>query len=113
MTDSRKEAIRKFKERKPPAGAYAIRCTATGKTWVGVSRNLDATRNGSWFTLRSGCYREPTLQQEWDQHGETSFEYEILERLDEDVLALAVPDVLKEQKASWIARLQALPGLDL
>lgn len=109
MTVSRKEAIRKFKERKPAVGAYAIRCTATGRTWVGVSRNLDATRNGSWFGLRSGGFIDRELQAEWNRHGESAFEYEILERLEEDLLPLAIPDRLKEQKIRWLARMSALP----
>ena len=44
--EERKEVVRKFKERKPLLGVFAVRCTATGLVWVGASRNLDATRNG-------------------------------------------------------------------
>lgn len=107
MTGTRKEAIRKFKERKPPIGAYAVRCAATGRIWVGVSRNLDATRNGTWFALRSGGHIQRSLQEEWNRHGESSFQYEILEKLEEDLLPLAIPDRLKEQKARWLAHLHA------
>jgi hypothetical protein len=107
--ESRKEAIRKFKEHKPLLGAYAIRCTATGRVWVGVSKNLDATRNGSWFTLRNGSHIEKSLQAEWNAQGEPAFEYEILVGLDEDIHPLEVDDLLKEQKKDWLARLNAQP----
>jgi len=50
----KKEAIRKYKEQKAPLGAYAVRCTISGRAWVGASRNLDATKNGCWFMLRNG-----------------------------------------------------------
>lgn len=107
--ESRKEAIRKFKERKPLLGAYAIRCTVTGGVWVGVSKNLEATKNGSWFTLRSGSHREKSLQDEWNSHGEPAFEYEILVGLDEDLHPLEVDDLLKAQKQNWVVQLGARP----
>jgi len=107
--DSRKEAIRKFKEQKPLSGAYAIRCTVTSRVWVGISKNLDATRNGSWFTLRNGLHREKSLQDEWNLHGEPAFEYEILAGLDENVHAFEVDDLLKEQKRTWLTKLDAQP----
>ena len=107
--ESRKEAVRKFKERKSLLGAYAVRCTVTGHVWVGVSKNLDATRNGTWFSLRNGLHREKSLQDEWNAHGESAFQYEILVGLDEDIHPLEVNDLLKEQKKVWIDQLGARP----
>lgn len=106
-TFDRKEAIKEYKARKLPRGAYAVRCTVTGQVWVGSSRDLNAARNGLWFTLRIGSHRERTLQAAWSTHGEQAFEYEILEKLDEDVCALAVHDLLKEMKLRWVERLGA------
>ena len=108
-TEQRKEAIRKFKEKKPLLGAFAIRCTATGQVWVGASRNLDATRNGSWAFLRNGGHPDKSLQREWNIHGEPAFEYEILEKLDEDLPPIAIADHLKESKRRWVERLGARP----
>jgi hypothetical protein len=107
----KKEAIRKFKEQKPLLGVYAIRCTASGPVWVGTSRNLDATRNGTWFSLRNGSYIDKPLQQEWNAHGEPSFTYEILETLEGDLHPLAVRDLLKEKCNHWVAQLSAKPLL--
>jgi len=61
---ARKEAIRKFKDRRSELGAFAVRCTASRWVWVGSSRNLDATRNCLWFCLRNGCYADMSLQSE-------------------------------------------------
>ncbi|MGC1460771.1 MAG: GIY-YIG nuclease family protein [Terracidiphilus sp.] len=107
--ESKKEAVRQFKERKSLLGAYAIRCTVTGRVWVGASKNLNATKNGSWFTLRNGLHREKSLQEEWTAHGESAFLYEILVELDEDIHPLEVDDLLKEQKQKWLLQLGARP----
>lgn len=109
--ESRKESIRSFKERKPHLGAYAVRCAVSGRTWVGTSRNLDATKNGCWFTLRNGMHQEKSLQAEWNAQGESAFSYEILEALAEDVHPLEVDRLLKERKMDWLARLHAQPLL--
>ncbi len=105
--EARKEAIKKFKERKALLGAFAIRCTASGRVWVGASRNLDATRNSFWFSLRHGSHPARSLQEEWDVHGEAAFQYEILERLEDDLVSLAVADLLKEKAGYWVGQLGA------
>jgi hypothetical protein len=105
--ESRKEAIRRFKEQKPTIGIYAIRSTTTGHTWVGTSRNLQASKNSSWFQLRGGLHKEKALQEEWVVQGEASFQFEILDRLDEDVHPLQIPDQLKLKKNDWTVRLGA------
>jgi hypothetical protein len=107
--ESRKESARKFKEQKPLLGVYAVRCTATDCTWVGASRNLGAARNGCWFMLRGGLHQSKTLQAEWNAHGESAFEYEILDGTDEQVDPLLIDRILKEKKAAWIAQLNAQP----
>jgi hypothetical protein len=104
---ARKEAIRKFKERKPIRGVYAVRCTATGRVWVGAFTNLEAIRNRLWFSLGQRAHRNQALQQEWDAHGEQTFEYEIVEKLDDDLSPIGVSDALKEKKNYWINRLGA------
>ena len=93
----------------PAAGAYAVRCAPTGRTWVGISRNLGATKNGSWFCLRNRSHTDKSLQQEWDAYGEPEFHYEILETLGDDVAPLAVADLLKEKRSYWIRELNARP----
>ena len=103
----KKEAIRKFKERKPLRGAFAVRCRATGHVWVGAFPDLYAMQNRHWFSLRMGGHRDPQLQQEWNTHGEQAFEFEVLEKLDEDVSPMAISDLLKEKKLSWAAKLGA------
>jgi hypothetical protein len=106
-TVRRKEMIRKYKARKAQRGAFAVRCKATGSVWVGASPSLGSVQNSVWVGLRHGGYHDKTLQAEWNTHGDGAFEYEILEKLDEDVHPLAVQDLLKEKKAQWADRLGA------
>lgn len=110
-SEQKKEAIRKFKERKSIAGIYAVRCPTTGRVWVGGSRNLDATRNGLWVALRSGAHRDTSLQREWTALGESAFTYEPVEALPDDTPALTLPDELKARKKHWLDTLGAEPLL--
>jgi hypothetical protein len=103
--EERKAAIRAYKERKPRPGIYAVRLKETGRCWVASAPNLDTTKNGLWITLNSGRHLDRTLQAEWNRLGEGAFEYVILEALKEDVLPLAVKDLLKEKKRLWADKL--------
>jgi hypothetical protein len=105
--EQKKEAINQFKERKIFLGVFAVRCTASGQSWVGASRNLDANRNNIWFSLRLGSHRDLPLQDEWNAHGEPSFEYMVLEKLSDEAPPLLIPDLLKEAKQRWMTRLDA------
>ena len=100
---------RKYKEQKIPCGAFAVRCTATGQVWVGSARNLEAVGNRFWFCLRNGDHPDRSLQSEWNAHGEPAFQFEVLEKLADDVSPFAVADLLEEKKAHWVAQLGARP----
>lgn len=111
MKIDRKQAIRDYKLRKAPRGIFAVRCVAAGKVWIGSSMDLEKAQNKEWFVLRNGSHANAALQSEWNSHGERAFEYEILEKLDDDVSAIRVSDVLKEKRRHWIERLGAEPVL--
>ncbi len=102
--EERKRAIDAYKDRKPRQGVFAVRCASTGHVWVGASPHLDAARNGLWFMLRTGSYRDASLQLEWRAHGEPGFRFEVLEELEADVSPLLVRDLLREKKAHWVGR---------
>jgi hypothetical protein len=107
VTMGRKEAIKEFKARKVARGVFAVRCTATGRVWVDSSWNLDAAQNGLWHFLRNGHHPDPALQAEWNAHGAEAFQFEVLEKLDEDALAIEARDLLKEKTLHWAAHLGA------
>ena len=106
---NRKEAIREYKERKTERGIYGIRCNATGTLWIESSSNLGASKNGAFFTLRTGAHRDKALQSEFNKHGEFNFAFEILEVLPEDVSTITLRDLLKQRKQHWVSERNALP----
>ncbi|MCC7023310.1 MAG: GIY-YIG nuclease family protein [Thermomicrobiales bacterium] len=106
-TNDRRAAKAAYKERKPAAGVYAVRCAPTGEVWVGATPNLDAIQNRIWFTLRHGGDAFRSLQMACQEHGEGSIAFEALERLDEEVSPLRRNDLLKQRAAHWRATLQA------
>lgn len=102
----RKAALAAYKERKTPAGVFAVRCTASAETWVGQAPDVDAIRNRIWFTLRQGGQSYRPLQAACAAHGMEAMQFEVLERIEEDS-ALARVRVLKERTAHWRAELGA------
>lgn len=99
---SRREALRQYKEQTPSVGVFAVRCAASGQAWVGVSRNLGQQQNGIWFGLRLGSYVNKALQAAWRAHGEGGFTFEVLEVLKtQDVSRLAVDLMLKDADKRW------------
>jgi hypothetical protein len=104
---SRREAIKEYKTKKALKGVFAVRCTATGRVWVDSSPNLDAARNGLWFFLRHGNHHDQSLQAEWNTHGEQAFQYEVIEKLDDDLSPMGVKDLLKEKKRHWAGQFNA------
>lgn len=105
----RKAAIADYKERKSICGVYAVICTATGETWVGTSRNLEAQKNSIWFTLNSGSGPFQSLRAAWAEHGENEFRFEELDRLKDDFSSILRADELRKRQKLWLERLRALP----
>lgn len=105
--DDRKAAIAAYKERKVPAGIYAVRCGAAPAPWIGAAPNLDMIRNRIWFTLRHGSHANRAMQAAWRSHGEASFSLEILEVLPEEEVAYVRGRLLTERLAHWRAELDA------
>jgi hypothetical protein len=103
----RKEAIREYKERKTSRGIFSVRCAATDETWVDSAPNLDAVQNRIWFSLRHGNHSNKRMQAAWNEHDEQSFQFQIVEKFDEDVSALMLGDLLKKRKHYWMTQLNA------
>ena len=105
---SRRDAIRDYKERKVSHGVFAVRCAPSGETWVGVSPNVTQMQNRIWFGLRQGGHPNLALRTTWAAHGEASFSFEVLETVDAgDLGAIGLDSLLKERTAHWRAALGA------
>jgi len=99
--EARKAAIGAYKERKSAAGIYVVRCRVSGRAWVGRAPDLRTIGNRLWFTLRCGTSLHRDLQDAWRQHGEASFAFEELERLDDDLSPYAREKALEARLAHW------------
>jgi len=104
----RKAAIGAYKERKVPAGIYAVRCAASGQCWIGKAPDLATIQNRIWFVLRHGSSTCPSLQAAWRAHGEASFAFEVIEQLEDEEDAYIRGRLLKSRLAHWLAALDAL-----
>jgi len=78
MTNNR-TLKRQYLETKSRAGVYAIRNQITGRALVAGSTNVQGTLNRHRFELRHGQHRNVRLAQDWVEHGETSFLFEVLD----------------------------------
>lgn len=108
----RREAVQAYKEKKVLQGIFAVRCAATGETWLGMSRNLDAQQNSIWFSLRMGSHRNKPLQAAWTGNGEAAFSLEVIEVVDTEKLSPYMRESrLKERLAHWLGEMSAQPLL--
>ena len=104
---ARRQIANESNERKVPRGIFAVRCSATGETWVGSSPNLSSSRNSLWFQLGAGQYRNRLLQQAWQQHGEAAFALDVLELFEDEISPLLLNDLFAAKKKEWAQTLHA------
>ena len=99
---SRRDAIRDYKDRAVRRGVFAVRCPPAGQIWVAVSRNLDQQQNSLWFGLRQGNYVNKDVQAAWNAHGEDGLAYEVLETFDDEAMSpVGRADLAKARLAHW------------
>jgi hypothetical protein len=103
---ARRAAVATYREIKPTAGVYAVRCAATEEIWVGRSANLAAQRNSLEFQLRHGP-NNPAMRAAWLAHGADAFAFEILEAAPTTLTASGRTDFQKRRAEHWRATLGA------
>lgn len=104
---TRQELKREYRERKKPAGVFAIRNTVNGKVFLGSSLNLEGPLNRHRFMLSIGKHEVPALQQDWNTFGPDHFAFEILEVVKEkDTPGFSVEDELTLLEQIWVETLE-------
>lgn len=68
------------------SGIYKIENLVNGKLYIGRSNNLKARQSSHWNQLKRNVHTNTHLQHAWNQLGNESFKFEILELCDEEVL---------------------------
>ena len=100
-------AKNEYKKAKRPMGVYRIRNTRNDKSYIGFGTDLPAKINRHKAELKFGSHRNRELQDEWNLFGESSFQFEVLDELDQKEDSQASPieevQVLKEM---WMRKLE-------
>lgn len=105
---SRREAIRAYKDKKTQAGVYAVRCAATGEVWVAGAANVETQQTRHWFGLRMGSHMNKAMQAAWCAHGEAALSFEVVEMIEaEELTPLGLADLIKSRERHWLATLGA------
>jgi hypothetical protein len=79
MMTNKETLKRQYLETKTRAGVYAIRNQITGRALVAGSTNAQGTLNRHRFDLQHGLHRNARLAQDWGEHGETNFLFDVLD----------------------------------
>jgi group I intron endonuclease len=69
-------------------GIYEIVHTASGKRYIGNSRNVANRIYAHRYALRNNRHFCPYLQNAWNKHGESAFEFKLIERCFDEVTVL-------------------------
>jgi len=78
VTDKR-EAKREYKLSHRPMGVFEIRNLVNGKLFLDSSLNIPAKINRHKFQLEAGVHPSNNLQADWNELGESAFEFDTLE----------------------------------
>ena len=97
-----------FKKTRRPMGVYRISNSRDERVFVGFSTNLPARLNRHKAELKFGSHRNLELQTLWNSHGESVFEFEVLELLDhQDIAGTRPEEELRLLAQMWIKKLVA------
>lgn len=109
----RKALIRGYKDTPLPAGIFAVRNRATGRSLIGSTPNLPGMLNRQRFQLESGGHPSAELQADWNELGPEAFEFEVLDRLEppSDEPGYNPAEDLGTLKSLWLEKIASAGGL--
>lgn len=81
MNQHRRELKRQYLETPTRAGVYAIRNLVNGRLLVAGSNDAQAALNRHRFELKLGAHADALLRQDWAEHGEPGFVFEVVDRV--------------------------------
>ena len=83
MDQQKKKAmVSAWKERHPEMGVMALRCRATGDTFLTAARDTRVGLNRHTFQLSAGMHPNGALQALWKQYGQEGFDRSVVQVLD-------------------------------
>ncbi|GIP37143.1 hypothetical protein J31TS4_04230 [Paenibacillus sp. J31TS4] len=111
--EQRKQAGKEYAQSHRPMGVFQLRNVKSGKVLVGGTMDLKGMQNRLLFQLRMGSHINKELQRDWQEFGEDSFRYEILEQIKPREELVLSPEDLKPYQEEvkvleelWVEKLQ-------
>jgi hypothetical protein len=105
--EDRTEIKRMYKQNRPDMGVYQIRNKANNRIYVGISRNIEGTRNSRLFQLRMGkIVFSRELQKDLNEFGAGNFEFSVLGVLDKPEQWENIDQSLAALELHWLEKLQ-------
>lgn len=83
------------------SGVYIIRCKKTKKVYIGSTINFRTRKNSHFIILRKKQHHSIHLQRSFDKHGESSFVFEIVEKVHDTIF-------LRAREQFWMWRFSGL-----
>lgn len=103
----KKEAIREYKMSHRPMGVFQIRNKANEKVFIDSSNNIPGKINRHRFALNAGLHANKPLQADWNEFGESAFEFETVEPLEpRDDLSYDYRSDLQVLEELWLEKLR-------
>ncbi len=102
----RKEKIDAYKQRQLIGGIYKIKNKANGKCLLQSTTDLAGSKNRFEFSVSTGSCISYKLQKDWNEFGQDSFIFEVLEELKqkETQTLKQFSDDLKTLEELWVEK---------
>ena len=99
-----------YKNMVPPMGVFSLRNNQTGRVFLGSSLNLKNKYERIKIMLGMGNHYNSELQKDWNDYGEESFTFEILETLEvKDDKSYNYSEDLEILELLWIDKFRPFP----
>jgi hypothetical protein len=79
-----KELTRQYKERKITGGIYLIKNSHGGKSVLGVTTDIQGSRNRFDFSKKTGMCADKRIENDWKRLGADAFFFDVLEVIAKD-----------------------------
>ena len=104
---NKKEIIKQYKQTIQPMGIYQIKNIRNGKKFIGSAKDLRGIINSNKFRLQNGFHSNKEMQTEFNNMGENSFSFDILDYLQpKDDMNYDYTEDLKTLEEMWLEKLQ-------
>jgi hypothetical protein len=105
---NKKELIKEYKNKKHPAGLFAVKNKPENKMFIGTSLNLPAKLRGITFELEMGSHAFSNLAEDYKRLGKDNFEIFVLDEIEaKDETERELKNELETLENMWVEKLKA------